>query len=299
MLKIYLFSLVLCGLGGSLQATEPDRVALTCKPVEGTSGLFAPGRVVLLGEMHGTRESPAFVADMVCLAAQAGRAVTVGLEIPVEEEPRIATYLASQGSSVDRDALLKGAFWQDLFQDGRRSQAMLSLLEDLRRLSHQGASLRVVLLDSAVPLPGQERDRAMEKRLETTLAERPKDLFIVLTGDLHTRLARGVPWDAGYEPMGFLLSQNRPGLSLMALDVGYTGGTAWYCDSPEPSSCRTRPVRGSEAMKERGVILRGAIDKDGYNGVYRVGNLQASPPAVPDRQKPASGKTLSPHRSSQ
>jgi hypothetical protein len=236
--------------------------------------------VVLLGEMHGTAESPAFVADTVCLASRSGRAVTVGLEMPVEEEPRVLTYLASQGSAANRDALLKGAFWQDPFQDGRRSQAMLSLLEDLRRFAHQGAPLRVALLDLAVPLPGQERDRAMEKRLEATVVERPKDLFLVLTGNIHTRLARGVPWDADYEPMGFILSQHRPDLSLVALDVGYTGGTAWYCESQEPASCMPRPVRGSAAVKERGVILRGAIGKDGYNGVYRVGDLTASPPAT-------------------
>jgi len=52
MLKFCLLGILLCGLGGSLQATEPDRLALTCQPVEGASVLFEPGRVVLLGEVH-------------------------------------------------------------------------------------------------------------------------------------------------------------------------------------------------------------------------------------------------------
>ncbi|HTQ81108.1 MAG TPA: hypothetical protein VMM92_14000, partial [Thermoanaerobaculia bacterium] len=105
-----------------------------CPAIAGLAPLLAPGHGLLLGEVHGTVESPAFLANAVCLALQAGRSVTVALEIPLQEEARFEAYLGSAGSAADRTALLAGAFWQDPYQDGRRSQAMLALLESLRRL---------------------------------------------------------------------------------------------------------------------------------------------------------------------
>jgi hypothetical protein len=239
--------------------------------------------------MHGTVESPAFLADVVCLALQVGRPVTVALEIPFQEEARVAAYLGSSGSAADRTALLAGAFWQDPYQDGRRSEAMLALLESLRQLRqlrHAGtagtagrAALTVVLLDS-MPLAAA-RDRAMAELLSAAVGQRPKDLFLALTGNYHNRLAPGAPWDAHYEPMGLLLSRLRPDLPLTALNVATTGGTAWVCLSASKDSCHVHPARATTETKEGGVSLHAAMDKDGYTGIYRIGPMTASPPAVP------------------
>src|ERR1051326_1106924 len=103
--------------------------AAACDPVDGLGPLLEPGSVLLLGEMHGTEESPAFVDRAACLAHKAGQPVTVALEIPVQEEPLISAYLSSQGGEKDRAALLRGSFWADPYQDGRRSKAMLGLIE--------------------------------------------------------------------------------------------------------------------------------------------------------------------------
>jgi hypothetical protein len=256
-----------------------------CSPIEGLAPLLAPGKGLLLGEMHGTVESPAFLADVVCLALQAGRSVTVALEIPFQEEARFAAYLDSAGSAADRIALLAGAFWQDPYQDGRRSEAMLALLESLRRLRPSGAAgtagaaLAVVLLDATPQAPA--RDRFMAERLSAAVGKRPNDLFLALTGNYHNRLAPGAPWDAHYEPMGLLLSRLRPDLPLTALDVATTGGTAWICLSASPDSCHVHPTRATTETKESGVSLHAAVDKNGYSGVYRIGPMTASPPAVP------------------
>jgi hypothetical protein len=229
--------------------------------------------------MHGTAESPAFLADAVCLAVQADRPVTVALEIPYQEETRMNAYLGSAGSTADRDALLAGAFWRDPYQDGRRSEAMLALLERLRRLRQGGAALTLVLLDSTPQAAA--RDRAMAERLSAAIGQRPKDLFVALTGNYHNRLAPGAPWDPHYEPMGLLLARLRPDLPLTALDVATTGGTAWICLSASPDSCYARLTKTTTETKEKGVSLHAAVDKNGYSGVYRIGPMTASPPAVP------------------
>jgi len=251
-----------------------------CAAVEGLPPLLAPGKVLLFGEMHGTAESPAFVADVVCLALAAGRTVTVGLEVPIEEEGRVAAYLASEGAEKDRAALLAGPFWNDVYQDGRRSRAMAALLADLRRLRRHG-TLRVALLDSAAPMPGQERDRAMAGRLAAAIQANPRDVVVTLTGNLHNLVARGFPWDERYEPMGFLLAQLRPGLAITSLDVAHAGGSAWICTSAEPTSCALRPLGPHKSDGgARRVVLQEGVTKDGYNGFYNVGALTASPPAA-------------------
>jgi hypothetical protein len=217
--------------------------------------------------MHGTVESPAFLADVVCLAVQAGRPVTVALELPFQEEGRVAAYLGSSGSAADRTALLAGAFWQDPYQDGRRSEAMLALLESLRQLRHTttaGAALTVVLLDSLPPAAA--RDRAMAERLSAAVGQRPRDLFLALTGNYHNRLAPGAPWDAHYEPMGLLLSRLRPDLPLTALNVATTGGTAWICTSANKDSCHVYPTHATTETKEGGVALHAAMDKTAIPG---------------------------------
>ena len=256
-----------------------------CDPVPGLEPVVRGSDVVLLGEMHGTVESPAFVGRMVCLALGAGRSVTVGLEMPLEEEPRVHAFLASPGSPADREALLAGAFWQAAYQDGRRSRAMLDLLDDLRRRSRGGAALHVLLLDSVAFAGGAERDRGMAGRLAAAIAKAPGDLVVVLTGNLHTRLRRGGPEDPILEPMGSVLRGAAPRLRIAALDVSYGGGSAWICATPDAASCGAKALTGKPgAVAAAGVDSFAAVDAAGYSGVYRVGSLTASPPAV---QRPA------------
>src|SRR6185436_14170191 len=91
----------------------------------------------LLGEIHGTCEAP---RATLALARQSLPA-RIGLEIDVDEQPRIDAFLRDG----DRAALLAGPFWTRDFQDGRSSQAMAALLDDVRQLRLSGADLDVFL----------------------------------------------------------------------------------------------------------------------------------------------------------
>jgi hypothetical protein len=261
-------------------AQVPSTAEPACRPVEGLDRLLAPGAIVLVGEMHGTAESPAFVADLVCGALAAGRSVTVALEIEREEGERVDAFLASAGTPADRGALLAGPFWRDEYQDGRRSEAMVRLLDDLRRARRAGRPLRATLLDQAERTTGRERDARMAARLVAAAEAAPDDFVVALTGNLHNRTVPGAPWDAGYEFMGVHVARALPGRKLVSLDVALAGGTAWYCTSAEPSSCGPQDLRARDAGDGRRVVLGERPDAHGFHGRYAVGPLTASPPAV-------------------
>ena len=260
--------------------------SLECAEIGGLKDLFAPGAGLLLGEMHGTEQSPAFLANAVCLALTAGLPVTVALEIPREETSRVDAFLSSPGGEKDRDALLAGPFWRADYQDGRRSRAMFDLLERLRQLHQSGRPVRAELLDRAdPPATSVERDRRLAEALGEAFDKTPEGVVIGLLGNIHTRIRPGVPWDPGYETAGSVLLKERPSLRVTALDVSYRGGEAWTCTTAETSSCQVRAIRGRPEDPPSGIEIYREI-ANGHHGVYRVGDLRASPPMVQAQREP-------------
>ena len=184
---------------------------------------------------------------------------------------RIAAYLQSEGKSNDRTALLAGAFWIDPFQDGRRSKAMLALIEDLRVLIKRGKRVHVTLLDDPGAISAnRDRDVIMADNLQTAFELSPTDVFIVLTGNMHSRIMG--------RSMGQLFARGMPALKVTALDVAFSTGSAWTCISGDATGCRSHTLRGSGDNRGTRVIMR--ADETGFNGVYNVGTITASPPAA-------------------
>lgn len=252
--------------------------ALVCQEPAGLDALIRAGAGLLLGEIHGTAESPAFTGEAACVALARGLAVTVALEIPREEGARIEAFLASRGGPEDRAALVAGPFWQDEYQDGRRSVAMAELLERLRVMK-RGRTLTVALIDRVEqPTAPAERDRWMAEALAQAFAENPRGFVISLTGNIHSRIERGTPWNPDFETAGFVLKRDRPELDLTALDAAHTGGSAWICLSAKAAECGAQTLGGHGAHEGGKVVLFAQL-QGGYSGVYEVGAITASPPA--------------------
>jgi hypothetical protein len=248
-----------------------------CNRVEGADALLAPGKVVLLGEQHGTEESPAFVLDLVCLAAAAELPVRLGIEISDSEQSRVDLFLDSAGNAANRALLLEGSPWQAQTQYGVTSDAMARLLDGARKLRQAGSTVDVVLFNRSGAGGGQARDRRMAEYLAAVAGESTEAAVIVLTGNIHSRVTRGTRFSAGYEPMGYLLSQAVPPERIVALDVAHEGGTAWVCVAGEdgcgPQRLRARGPDGN------GVTLNDSPEGTGHHGWYHVGAITASPPA--------------------
>ncbi|HVS12334.1 MAG TPA: hypothetical protein VMV46_00280 [Thermoanaerobaculia bacterium] len=254
-------------------------LALDCPPLAGGDArelraLLARGRVVLLGEVHGTAEAPAAVAALACRALTTGVPVTIALELPETERARIERFLDSQGGAAARAALVAGDLWRQSQQDGRTSVAMADLLESLRRHRNAG-ELRAALFDR--PSAQGSRDLAMAERLATLSDESRDRLTLVLTGNLHARIAAGAPWDPEFVPMGLHLRRLRSELDLIALDLTHEGGTAWICQGGA-SGCGPVGLRGTEDA-EPGLELLPATAAGLFHGRFHLGPITASPPA--------------------
>lgn len=248
--------------------------APACQPVVGAEALWRKDtRWVIVGEIHGTTEMPRAFANLACLAAKSGRPVTIALEFSADWQPVIDSYMQSKGDAAATAALLALPVWKAEFQDGRGSQAFLSLFENLRRLHSAGMIKRVVATDKkAAPLAaGQTRDDAMANNWKNVVA--PADgLILALVGNIHAmRRPLDRPGGAIY-PAASLLDASK----TVTVNVRSNGGTAWNC---QVDGCATHPS-GPDRQAAPGIAF--STDPSvPWHAVYELGTITtASAPAV-------------------
>jgi len=273
--------------GGSFAS----RAFADCGPVGKAMDLLVPGARIIVGEIHGTNETPRVVGDLVCLAAKKS-AVRLGVEMSIDEQAAIDRYLASGGSAADRRALFEGK-WMSGFQDGTRSTAMAELIELVRRHRHAGADVGIVAFSNSKTQQG-DRDVAMAENLLASFARSPKAVFVVLTGNVHAQRK------GGQLKQSFMTAEMiARGARVTALDSRYGMGSSWACWAPpgatgpiDRKQVRCGPaVIGEGTGKPPGIVLQPKQD-GAYDGVLDVGAASFSPPAAipmsPDQAKAAS-----------
>jgi hypothetical protein len=232
-------------------------------------------RVLLIGEIHGTQQVPAVVADLARQIAAVERPLIVGLEIWRGEQQAIERYLDSAGTWEDRALLLASEFWTRDYQDGRSSGAMVDLLDRLRALALK-SDVSVVAFDEdpVANLDGAARDKAMAERLSRALDAEPQALALVLAGNFHTRIQESAPWDPEHRFMGHRLIDYQP----YSLEIMGVAGSAWTCTGAEVDSCKARDL--PENTMQPGLTLGDEISERGHHGVWWLPEVTASAPAT-------------------
>lgn len=187
-------------------------------------------RLVLLGEKHGTREVPILVGELLDVWSRSGP-VTLGLEIPRDEQPVLDRYLASPGDNDARTKLLSSPFWsieRGDQHDGRRSHDMLALIERIRVLHNQGRNVHLLAYDrhSADKMDHHGRDRAMAERVAGAHRSQRRVRVVVLAGNVHAMLRRPASAPPQMQlSMGWHLRDRDP----FAIDIVAQSGHFWGC----------------------------------------------------------------------
>jgi hypothetical protein len=259
-------------------SVQPAGTSACASTIEGAERLA--NSTVLLGEMHGTTETPALFADLVRHAASRhqGQTVLVGLELPTSMQPAIDLLLDGPEQGAGTQALLDHSFWHRDTQDGRSSQAMLALLVRLRTYRAEGMRLAVRAIDSDT---GADKDAFMARTLSEASATIRPAQTMVLVGDYHSRVIKGYMWkpDDDHRPMGMLLREKDPDVLGLRV-IGRSAGSAWMCNMR--LECGPGPLRAHdfEGSVPQLALDLDAADKVGWCGTLFVEALNASPPAI-------------------
>jgi len=247
----------------------------TCTPVRNVDSVLVRSRITVFGEIHGTDALPEFVGNVLCHAWKRRLPVTLGVELASESSASLDAFVHSSADSARARATLLGdSIWHGSFLDGRNSLAMAQLLEQARALARAGGNVRVV----AFSRPSQpNRDSTMAAELARVLAGDTSRVVIILTGNIHSRVVPGVAVDSAFRPMALRLKDLVRPRRVIGLNASYQMGTAWICLS-DGSPCGPHAIKGHETIPPQGIEL-GPIEGR-YDGVYGVGPIAASPPAV-------------------
>lgn len=243
-------SLLMCTSAFS-QAPNPSRSQ--CVPQTQVDVTKIKPQVILVGEIHGTNEMPAFVSGLLCSLLQSGKSVILSLEREVQEQESLNRFITSEGTEADRRALTSHYGWRSKGQDGRSSEAMLALLEDVRKLRKSGhrigvaatlswAKIDIPLTDAEnTPLSLEDNilysslnDRAMADSILGTAILYRQYTQVVLSGYGHTSNVRRLAWNAEFRPMGEILAGFMPVFTIGIESGG--GARGWAVGGPYKES---------------------------------------------------------------
>lgn len=276
-----LVAILACGVAmltmAPAHAQEDDNVAQLMKKA-------GEARLILVGEMHGTREVPALVADLAerwsrpRAAHGAGPALVVALEYPRSEAADLKAYFRSDGGPAAKKQLLNSPLWSRSYQDGRSSEAMFDLIEGARALAQSGRKVKLAPFDQNAKQEKLDasRDRSMANNLRAIVKANPSARVIALTGNYHARQSEGAPWDAKYRFMGSYLKDLAP----YSIDVGAMRGSYWACTSADAADCKVHRFGDASSKTEAaGLHVDETVTAIGYDQALMLDLFVVSLPA--------------------
>jgi hypothetical protein len=296
-------------LAGASPAGAQPLSKTACALPQGWSAVAArKTRYILFGEVHGSREAPAFVGTTVCALAARGKRLLVAVEHHSADDPALQAAWALPHAQFPAALRLRG--WAGRY-DGVASEAMFALLVRLHELKSRGRRIDVVAFNGArdeaqrarfSDLPGQgPHEAAQAENIRRAAEAKRYDHVLVLVGNLHARKQPVERRGAAYEPMAMRLA---PAAAITSLNMAHAGGTLWNCllrpgtviepGKPLPPSaiaCASHVARSPVNLHRVPFIGIGTPphgDSTGaYDGFFWLGEVSGSPPAVPAADAPA------------
>lgn len=255
---------LLIAVFGALLASAASAQTPACTPVPGVEALWAKPetRFVIFGEFHGTAETPAFFADVACHAAAGKRPLLIGLEYEEGEQAVLDRFMGSPEARYEPNARAS--------QDGRRSEAMMGMLERLRALRASGAEVELLafLRDSPPAANQTPHEQAMASAWLDAARRRPDALILALVGNIHALKGRVLMQNGERRELPFTPAATfLPPDATLSVRSTLPGGEAWGC-RPPPNGCGGYPLPVVGVQHPRGIHLR---PEPGMDGRFSVG----------------------------
>lgn len=283
--------------------TQAANASPQCAPLAGSADIArdAEGKILILGELHGTAESSAAVGEFVCSVATEGP-VLVAIEWSVSREKELMDAWALPQEAFS-EALLAIEEWR-VRKDGWSSVATYNFLMRIHGLKDAGADIDIF------PFSGfrnpEEREQFADlriseqfealgaKNLGEAAARRPYRHVVTLVGDAHASKRLLNFESPPYRAMAMILAETE---NVVSLDLRHSGGAAWNCVlkpgakfepgkqiTPEDEECSAHELRGHEGYEGRPEMALWSDDGpppvEGFDGYYFVGTISASPPKL-------------------
>lgn len=211
--------------------------------------------MILLGEVHGTKEIPLLFAQVVDQLSE-HKPIFLCLEMPRKNQPFIDKFVEKK-----EERLLRAIpFFRAPFEDGRNSREMFTFLEKVAGMKN----VSIVCIDTNTYTTQNAREKYMADRIAELAANGRK--IIALLGNTHTARKQITLGDETIEPTGFVLSKEF--------------GTKLYCIAIQPSS-GTLYNFGRKNVS-------GMIPKDKYDQVIDIGRVTPAKPCGQVRMRPLS-----------
>lgn len=259
----------------SARTFEAKLRPVQCSPIPGADALVnrTDLRWIVVGEMHGTKETPAIFGDLTCLASTS-RPVIVAVEQVTAEQPAIDDFIGSDGGAAAISHFLSSKIWTQPMKDGRSSEAYFHLFQRLRELRAAGRITSVVAFQPLYnPGPGGFKAGDYENALASSLVNRVNQdaRVLVLVGNIHAMRTAPTWAKPAYLPMaGYLPTQ-----TTVNLDARWVGGSYWACTSD--TSCGAQTASSSGTRPARGITMD--VTGGPYAGALNLGvEVTASPP---------------------
>lgn len=278
LLPLFIVLLVACSTTKVVSPTLPASQIAPAQTLSEHESLYThlveQSRITILGEMHGNTNSPETALRLANDILKRHGAVTLGLEINVEDQPVLNAFLDSAGTDEDVQRVLSTMFWQEEFADGRSSIALLGLLEELRKLRHAGADIDVFAFDARTGTRGMAAlDLEMAEPIIDWAENYPERKLIVLVGNMH---ARKIPFQLGdqlFRPMGDFLAEAIS--DVVSILLVYNGGETLSLTESGFAPIRLAPLPDHQPG------LRLSQDEDeSFDFIWELGPAVPSMPAA-------------------
>jgi hypothetical protein len=257
---------------------------------------------VVFGELHGTREGPAFVGNLACALSSKGERVLLAIEHNAFQDPALQKAWAAPHAQFTID--LGSTGWAGR-NDGVGSEAMFAMLVGLHALKERGLPISVVAFNGArdeeqfqrlAHLPGQGgHEAAQAENIAEAAAAADYDRVLVLVGSFHARKDVAQMGPDEVEPMARRLARSGRTISL---EMAFGAGSSWGCRlkpgfRPAPGEpllegsmdCSNQESQGNADYSRAPFIeLGGSLGERSFgefDGFYWLGPIHGSPPAIP------------------